>query len=101
MGQILGERIVEEVFLRSWWVILVLLLCFGFYEREHKKRNGISAVLNAQKNELQHKRTKALEKNEYLLMQINSLADPAWTELILIKELGLVPEGQTKIFFQK
>src|ERR1700733_1065606 len=97
----LGERVVEEIFFRSWWVTLILILCFGFYEHEHKKRNETSAILTAQKNELQYKKIKAIENHDDLLMAINSQTDPDWIELILMKKLGLVPEGQTKIFFQK
>jgi hypothetical protein len=101
MKKLLAESVIEEIFLRSWWVLFILFLCFGLYEHEHKKRNETSAVLTAQKNEIQYKKIKALENHDYLLTQINSQADPAWIELVLMKKLGLVPEGQTKIFFQK
>lgn len=95
----MGE-LIAKFFLRSWWTILILLLCFGFYEHEHKKRQEISSILTAQKNELQNKKINALERHDSLLMQINSQTDPAWIELVLMKKLGLVPEGQTKIFFK-
>ena len=43
---------------------------------------------------------KSLEtKKEYLTRQINSQSDPAWIEMVMKKELGLVPEGQVKIYF--
>lgn len=35
----------------------------------------------------------------YLKRQIKSQNDPAWIELILKRDLGLVPEGQIKIYF--
>jgi hypothetical protein len=38
-------------------------------------------------------------QNEYLTRQINSQSDPAWIEMVMKKELGLVPEGQVKIYF--
>lgn len=33
------------------------------------------------------------------MLEINSQSDPAWVELMLMKNLGLVPEGQIKVFF--
>lgn len=38
-------------------------------------------------------------QKEYLTRQINSQSDPAWIEMVMKKELGLVPEGQVKIYF--
>lgn len=38
-------------------------------------------------------------EKEYLTRQINSQSDPAWIEMVMKKELGLVPEGQVKIYF--
>ena len=54
-----------------------------------------------QHNDLLKKKKLALEKQKGLLRQINSQNDPAWIELMLMKEMGLVPEGQTKVFFTK
>ena len=42
-----------------------------------------------------------LEEKEDLKLQINSQKDPAWIELTLMKGLGLVPEGQLKVYFTK
>jgi hypothetical protein len=37
---------------------------------------------------------------EKLLLTINSQSDPAWIELVLFRELGLVPEGAAKVWFK-
>ncbi len=50
-------------------------------------------MLNTQKEEL-------LVEHEDLVLQIQSQSDPAWIQLTLMKGLGLVPDGQMKIFFQ-
>lgn len=42
---------------------------------------------------------KASAEQEELMQQINSQSDPLWVQLILMKVLGLVPEGQKKIHF--
>lgn len=49
---------------------------------------------------LKQEKEKAIQKQNKLLLTINSQSDPAWVELVLFKELGLIPEGDTKIWFQ-
>ncbi len=43
----------------------------------------------------------AFEKGQHreLLEEIASQEDPAWIERVLIRRLGVVPEGQTKVVF--
>ncbi|MCE2983850.1 MAG: hypothetical protein LW832_09830 [Parachlamydia sp.] len=50
---------------------------------------------------LQKEKRTALKRQEDLQLQINSQSDPAWIELTLMKGLGLVPEGEQKVYFQK
>lgn len=49
---------------------------------------------------LQQQRERALQRQEELLAQIGSQADPAWIEQVLMKALGVSPEGQIKVYFQ-
>lgn len=49
---------------------------------------------------LEKEKYNALELNSELKLRINSQSDPAWLELVLIKSLGLVPEGQKKVIFK-
>lgn len=90
---------IEKLFLNSWWVLLFLIVSYFFYEQGVKKKNRDFAQLHARLVELQTQKQIATETQEDLLLQINSQSDPAWVELILMKGLGLVPEGQTKVFF--
>lgn len=36
---------------------------------------------------------------EDLALQIRSQQDPAWVEMVLLRELGVVPEGWLKVHF--
>ena len=99
MSTSLFERMIAEVFFRSWWVILILLLCLAFFEHEQNKRDEILNTLTARTKDLQHEKIHSLERHERLSMQINSQNDPSWVEMVLIKELGLTPEGQIKVHF--
>lgn len=94
-------RIVEEMFLRSWWVILFMILCYMFFEQSLKHRDIEYVKLYHQLVDLRLARKLALAEQEKLLMHINSQSDPAWIELTLMRGLGLVPEGQVKVYFQR
>jgi hypothetical protein len=58
-------------------------------------------ALNAQLHELQTALTEASLRHENLLAQVQSQEDIQWIELTLMRELGMVPEGQRKVFFSK
>lgn len=89
----------EGLVLHSWWVVVFMLACYAAYERAIYHRDIEYDRLHNQLVSM-HQETevaKALQKNLYL--QINSQSDPTWIELVLMKRLGLVPEGQLKVFF--
>lgn len=92
-------KIFEHLFLRVWWVLLFLISCLFFYEyglrgyqQEYEKLHDHYIALLKEKDH-------ALQRREGLVRQINSQSDPNWVELILMKDLGLVPEGQIKVLF--
>lgn len=83
----------------SWWVILFTLLCFFCYEQGVKMRNIQFQVLSKQLQEFQQEKQNALALQSELNAQIQSQEDTEWIELLLLRELGVVPEGQKKVFF--
>jgi len=89
----------EKIFMKSWWVVLFVLCCYFGYEQGLLKKNDAFAKLQNQYDELLQKKTLVLKQQESLVRHINSQNDNAWLELVLMNELGLVPEGQTKVFF--
>ena len=50
--------------------------------------------------ELEKEKQIAIEKREELMACLQSESDPAWIELVLMKELGVVPDGWIKVHFQ-
>lgn len=92
-------NLLYQIFIRSWWVVAFLLLCAILYEQGLKKRNQHYQQLNEQLISLLQEKQAALQKQEDLLRLINSQSDPTWIELVLMKELGLVPEGEQKVYF--
>lgn len=89
----------DRLFADWWWVILFILCCYFGYEQGLRKRDRDFVVLLSQYNDLQTKKQLVQEQQEELIRQVNSQSDPAWVELALMKGLGLVPEGQTKVLF--
>jgi len=93
------SRLFEEIILKSWWTILFFLLCYFAYDQavHHKtqEENKLRKKLHLLGLEKEH----ALDKQEDLKLQIASHEDEGFIELTLMRRLGLVPEGQTKVHF--
>lgn len=93
-----AERM-EEAFASLWWVGLIILACYFFYEQGLIKKDHDFKMLQSQYQSLIRQKESLATQHEALVRQINSQSDPAWVELTLMNGLGLVPEGQTKVLF--
>lgn len=86
---------------RSWWVVLfcatvgVVHLHFFKLQKEGVK-NLENRLVNMQKEKLA-----ALSLRNDLKERIASQSDPAWIEMVLMRDLGVVPEGFLKVHFKK
>lgn len=89
----------EEFFFRFWWVIAFFLFCHVSYDQAFQYWESEFLGLNQCLLALEKERGESLELQDELRRQINSQSDHAWIELTLMKGLGLVPEGQIKVFF--
>lgn len=49
--------------------------------------------------EMEKAKCLANDEMEYLELKIASQEDPAWIEMILMRDLGVVPEGYLKVHF--
>lgn len=92
---------IERFFWSFWWVCLVMITSLVVLEQGLKSLKENHAQLHQQLALMMKERDKALALRDNLKLQINSQSDPAWVELTLKKELGLVPEGHTKVLFIK
>src|SRR5688572_9011684 len=82
----------------SWTIVwtLSIAICLEYALQARKKEY---LELQQERISLEKQLQDALALNKKYLQEINSQTDPAWIELVLIKKLGLVPEGQKKIIF--
>lgn len=89
----------QELILKSWWTILFLLICVFAYDQAVQRRTREEKNLQAKLDKLLLSKEATLAKQANLKLQIMSQGDPAFIEMALMRRLGLVPEGQTKIHF--
>ena len=83
----------------SWWVVLFVAVCSVVYLNAAGRKEEVIQSLDTQIQALHSEKASLVQNNEDLLLQINSQSDPAWIQLTLMKGLGLVPEGQMKVYF--
>ena len=84
---------------QNWWVILFAAACGVVYSSSAQKKQLVIASLDQHLEALHQEKVQLLEQNQELQLQIHSQSDPAWIQLTLMKGLGLVPEGQSKVYF--
>ncbi len=92
-------KLVDELFVRSWWVIVFVALNFCIFNPILKHLDSGENKLRASLSNLQLEKHASLNQKHHLELQLDSQGDPFWVEMILKKELGLVSEGQTKVYF--
>jgi hypothetical protein len=85
----------------SWWVFFFALLCFFCYEQGVKVWNVQFKTLSKRLDDLRTDKEVALRLQDELSSQIESQNEVEWIELTLMNKLGLVPEGQKKVYFTK
>lgn len=50
--------------------------------------------------EMEKEKCLTLATQEELILKIASQSDPAWIEMILMRDLGVIPEGWLKVHFR-
>ncbi|NDD57692.1 MAG: hypothetical protein EBZ47_00345 [Chlamydiae bacterium] len=88
-------------FKQSWWMLFFCAGCFILYTKGMHKKNLDCWDLRSRIYQLHLEKDTSLQMQQELQLQIASQNDPGWIELTLMKQLGVVPEGQRKIYFKK
>jgi hypothetical protein len=86
---------------RNWWVIAFVALCAVLYLHGVRQKNIAYQEMAGRLQILEKEKARILTEQEELLLQIQSQSDSAWVEMVLKRNLGLVPEGQTKVYFHQ
>lgn len=85
---------------RHWWVMVFVGLCAVFYLHAMRQKDHAFQEMTVSLRTLEKAKAEVVAQQEELLLQIHSQSDPAWVEMVLKANLGMVPEGQTKVYFK-
>lgn len=87
---------------KRWlWVVFFCLGVSFVYSQSMKKKKASLTEYAHLLVELEKTRESLFMDKEQLLLKIASQTDPAWIEMILMRDLGVVPEGYLKVYFKK
>lgn len=98
-GQAVHSR--RSLLRENWWVVLFVVIAGAMYWHGMCEKEAVYADLQKRMGSVREGILVASAEREELLRQLHSQSDPEWIELVLMKRLGLVPEGQTKVYFEK
>jgi hypothetical protein len=84
---------------RNGWVVAVsgLLAVLHLHALQNKDVTIRQAACRLE--EMERDLLLAVAEQEDLELKIASQSDPAWIEMVLMRELGVVPEGWLKVHF--
>ena len=84
-----------------WWVFLFSFGSLGLYANAMKSKIEEVYLLTSRIEAICGEKAAALAYGEDLQFQIRSQEDPSWVEMLLMRDLGVVPEGWLKVHFKR
>lgn len=94
------RKLIFQELCRSWWVFLMLILIAMLYAKTHQLKNDKIQKLASRLNELEEEKLIASATKDQLLLEVASLNDPDYIEMLLIKNMGVIPEDAIKVRFK-
>lgn len=86
---------------RTWFMIAFCVLTGVIHAHFLNEKKRAIHQLNERLNVMENEKMAALKIREDYQLRIASQSDPAWIEMILMRDLGVVPEGFLKVHFKK
>jgi hypothetical protein len=84
-----------------WWVAVFVAAAGGISYFAIDAKNISLKELSFRLGEMEKERMVAAQEKEELKVAAASQSDPAWIEMVLMRDLGLVPEGWLKVHFKR
>jgi hypothetical protein len=85
----------------NWWVVAFCAITAVIHFHFIKEKKDALCHLNGRLQEMEMEKVLVLERREDLELRIASQNDPAWIEMVLMRDLGVVPEGFLKVHFKR
>ncbi len=96
-----AESRARNFFVRTWWIFAFFICCISSYVQGGQKRDAALSELTYRFQEMEKEKLIVCQKRDELQLRLQSQNDPAWIEMILMRELGVVPEGWVKVHFTR
>ncbi len=90
-----------SIWAHSWWVVAFCSISCFVYFQSLKEKNAAVRELAFRLQEMEKEKILAFQEKEELHLRIASQNDSGWIETILMRDLGVVPEGYLKVHFRK
>ena len=97
----LFDKLFDSLLCRNWYILFFLFVTYAGYSYLIDKKNHEIVDVMQRMEMLKQENDQIYAIKKDLLLERNSQSDPMWIEQVLMKEVGLVPEGQLKIHFTK
>ncbi len=84
-----------------WWVFCFTTIALSLYFHSIQDKKAKKLALLTKIGEMRHDWQAEIQTREMLKRTIASQSDPSWIEMVLMRDLGVVPEGWIKVHFTK
>ncbi|MDN3504270.1 MAG: hypothetical protein P0S95_01685 [Rhabdochlamydiaceae bacterium] len=84
-----------------WWVCCALMLSCAFHLHAKNQKQIAFSSLSSTLYAINAKKSIEIDLNRELKLRISSQSDPEWIKLMLMKGLGVVPNGHIKVHFDE
>ncbi len=88
-------------FMRSWWVLSFIAFCLCAHLAAVRSHNLMLSQLEALKDRRLAERNYWQQQHKLWSLRLANCQNPAWLELILMRELGVSPKDTIKIVFEE
>ena len=82
------------------WVTVFTFISLGCYGFAAQQKEARYHELNEIVYRLEHQIDEAKKTQGILTLRLSSLDDPDWVQMLLMRDLGVLPDGQFKIVFK-
>ena len=91
----------RPIFLLRWgWMVAFCFAVGILYFQSMKVKKTTVSEYSFRLEEMEKEKFLAMAEKDELLLKIASQSDPAWIEMILMRDLGVVPDGWLKVHFK-
>lgn len=84
-----------------WWVCSFCLVTSLLCSQAIYRKNSLISEYEFLLQEMDKEKMRLSNEREDLQLRLASQTDPAWIEMVLMRDLGVVPEGWIKVHFTK